>query len=56
MSKQSDARRDVTSEDLAIIDKALADHSELQTHLYTLRRILGEVVKSMPNARTSAVA
>jgi len=45
IKRETDSRRDVTSEDLAIIDKALADHSELQTHLYTLRRILGEVGK-----------
>jgi chromosome segregation ATPase len=38
-------KRGVTDKDLEVIDKAIADHSELQTHLYTLRRILGEIGK-----------
>ena len=46
MSKQeADARRDVTSEDLQIVDRAIADHEKFQTKLYTLRRILGEIGK-----------
>jgi peptidoglycan hydrolase CwlO-like protein len=46
MSKQeADARRDVTSEDLQIVDRAIADRENFQTNLYTLRRILGEIGK-----------
>jgi chromosome segregation ATPase len=47
MTKQSEARasRDVTSEDLALFDQAIADHEKFQTHLYVVRHILGEVGK-----------
>jgi hypothetical protein len=37
--------RDVTNEDLAIVDKAIANHEAVATHLYTLRRVLGEIGK-----------
>jgi len=38
-------KREVTDKDLEVIDKAIADHETRQTHLYTLRRILGEIGK-----------
>jgi hypothetical protein len=38
-------KREVTNEDLAFIDKAIADHETVQRHFYTLRRILSEVGK-----------
>jgi predicted nucleic acid-binding Zn-ribbon protein len=44
MSKES-ASRQVTNEDVALLDKAIADHELLQKNLYVLRRMLGEVGK-----------
>jgi hypothetical protein len=42
-TKETD--RLVISEDLAVIDQAIADHEKFQTSLYVMRRILGEVGK-----------
>jgi uncharacterized coiled-coil DUF342 family protein len=37
--------RDVTNDDLAIIDKAIANHEAVQHDLYVLRRVVGEIGK-----------
>jgi peptidoglycan hydrolase CwlO-like protein len=37
--------RGVTNEDLAIIDKAIANHEECQRELYTFRMVLSQVGK-----------
>jgi hypothetical protein len=46
-TKETDhpASRQVVSEDLTVIDQAIADHEALQKNLYLLRRLLGEVGK-----------
>jgi peptidoglycan hydrolase CwlO-like protein len=37
--------RDVTNEDLVVIDKAIANHEECQKELYKFRMLLGQVGK-----------
>jgi hypothetical protein len=46
-TKETDhsASRQVTDEDLALLDKAIADHEVLQKDLYLLRHLLGEIGK-----------
>jgi hypothetical protein len=45
MSAEKSTSRAVTPTDLEVIDKAIADHEKLQTTLYILRRVLGEIGK-----------
>jgi chromosome segregation ATPase len=37
--------REVTNDDLKIIDEAIASHESVQHQLYVLRRVLGEIGK-----------
>jgi hypothetical protein len=40
MSEKSDARREVTSNDLATLDRAISAHEQLGGFLHTTRRVL----------------
>jgi hypothetical protein len=54
MSKQSEARalRDVTNEDVATVERAIAEHATFQTFLFTLQRLLTEVGRlDMPSIK-----